>query len=248
MPATSVTIPTRDGACPAAVFRPDGVAEPRPAVLFFMDALGVRPAMNELCERIASWGYVVLYPDLFYRVGPYEPADPKQLFGDAAYRQAWFGKYVAAANQANVRSDAAAWLDWLAAQPFVKAPKVGTVGYCMGGGLALGTAGNYPDRIAAAASYHGGRLATDAPDSPHLVAKTTKARVYVAGAENDTSFPDDMKERLAAAYRDAGVDATIETYAGGRHGFVPRDMPVYDAALAQRHDETLRALFARALG
>jgi carboxymethylenebutenolidase len=116
----------------------------------------------------------------------------------------------------------------------------------MGGFMSLTAAGTYPDRIAAAASYHGGRLATDAPDSPHLLAPKIKARVYVAGAIEDASFPDEQKARLAEALREAGVEHQIETYPA-KHGWVPRDTPVHDAAEAERHYETLFALFDKTL-
>ncbi len=234
-------IPTADGRCEASVIRPEG-AGPWPAVIVYMDAFGVRPAMLAVGERIAARGYVVLVPDLFYRVGPYVAPDPAKLFADAALRGAWFGKYAASASQANVMADTGACLDWLAAAPEVKQSKVGTTGYCMGGGLALAAAAHFPERVAAAASFHGGRLATDAPDSPHRLAPRIKARVYVAGAVDDPSFPDDMKQRLADALAAAGVDHTVVSYEGARHGWVLADMPVYDEAAARRHDEALFAL------
>jgi len=124
----------------------------------------------------------------------------------------------------------------------VKKGGIGITGYCMGGLMSLTAAGTYPDRVAAAASYHGGRLATDAPDSPHRLAPKMKARIYVAGAIEDQSFPDDMKARLEQALTDAGVDHKIETYPA-KHGWVLRDTPVYDAAAAERHWNTLLALF-----
>ncbi|HTN97229.1 MAG TPA: dienelactone hydrolase family protein, partial [Nordella sp.] len=136
--------------------------------------------------------------------------------------------------------------DYLAAQPDVKKSRIGTTGYCMGGLMSLTAAGTYPDRIAAAASYHGGRLATDAPDSPHLLAGKITARLYVAGAIEDGSFPDDMKARLEAALSEAKVDHRIETYPA-RHGWVLRDTPVYDEAAAERHWRTLTDLFAATL-
>jgi carboxymethylenebutenolidase len=111
----------------------------------------------------------------------------------------------------------------------------------MGGLMSMTAAGTYPDRIVAAASYHGSRLATDAPESPHLLAPTMKARVYVAGAIEDTSFPDAMKARLEEALTKAGVDHTVETYPA-KHGWVLRDTPSYDAAAAERHWQTLFAL------
>ena len=138
--------------------------------------------------------------------------------------------------------DTSALLDYLAAQHDVKPGGIGTTGYCMGGLMSLTAAGTYPDRIVAAASYHGGRLATDAPDSPHLLAPRIKARVYVAGAIEDQSFPDDMKARLEAALTKAGIDHKIETYQA-KHGWVFRDTPVYDATAAERHWQTMLALF-----
>src|SRR5262249_18555513 len=161
---------------------------PWPAVLVYMDGIGIRPALFEIGERISSRGYFVLLPDLFYRAGPYVAPDPAKLFGDPAVRAEW-AKFIGSLNQASVMSDTRAFLDFLGAQPDVKQPKVGTTGYCMGGAFSLGAAGHYPDRVAAAASFHGGRLVTDAPDSPHLLAPRMKARVYVAGAIEDPSFP-----------------------------------------------------------
>jgi carboxymethylenebutenolidase len=236
-----VDIPTRDGTCPSYVFRPQNGA-PWPAVLVFMDGLAIRPAMLELGERLATHGYFVLLPDLFYRSGPYEPMDPHSVFSDPEKRKILFEKFFALATPANIMSDTGAFLDYLAAQPDVRPGGIGTTGYCMGGLMSLTAAGTYPDRIAAAASFHGGRLATEAPDSPHLLAPRIEARVYVAGAIEDASFPDDMKQRLADALSHAGVDYTIETYPA-KHGWVFRDTPVYDAAAAERHWRTLVAFF-----
>lgn len=213
-----------------------------------MDAFGIRPALFEIGERIASHGYVVLLPDLFYRVGPYVAPDPASLFADPALRSEWFSKYAASASQANVMADTRTFLDYLGSRPDVKQPKVGTTGYCMGGGLSLAAAGYYPDRILAAASFHGGRLATDAPDSPHLLAPRMKARVYVAGASGDASFPDDVKKRLEDALAAAGVVHTVVTYEGARHGWAVSDMPVYDPAATERHYEALFALLDHSLG
>jgi carboxymethylenebutenolidase len=111
----------------------------------------------------------------------------------------------------------------------------------MGGLMSLTASGTYPDRIVATASYHGGRLATDAPDSPHLLAPKIKSRVYIAGAIEDASFPEDMKERLEQALTSAGVEHTVETYPA-KHGWVFRDTPVFDAAAAERHWRTLLTL------
>lgn len=238
---TKVAIATRDGVCPSYVYRPMGGA-PWPAVLVFMDGLGIRPALLELGERLAGHGYFVLLPDLFYRSGPYEPMNAQTVFTDPEQRKILMEKFVAPATPANIMSDTGAFLEFIAAQPDVKAGAIGTTGYCMGGLMSLTAAGTYPDRIAATASYHGGRLATDAPDSPHLLAPKIKSRVYVAGAIEDTSFPDEMKDRLGDALNAAGVDHRIETYQA-KHGWVFRDTPVYDAAAAERHWQTMLALF-----
>jgi carboxymethylenebutenolidase len=242
---SKIVIKTRDGTCPSYVYQPPGNG-PWPAVLVFMDGLAIRPAMLELGERLSTLGYYVLLPDLFYRSGPYEPMDPHTVFSDPEKRKVLMEKFFAPATPANVMSDTRAFLDFLAAQPQVRPGGIGTTGYCMGGLMSLTAAGTYPDRIVAAASYHGGRLATDAPDSPHRLAPTIRARVYVAGAIEDQSFPDDMKQRLEQALTLAGVDHRIETYQA-KHGWVFRDTPVYDAAAAERHWISLRELLAAKL-
>jgi carboxymethylenebutenolidase len=242
---TKVEIKTNDGVCPGYVYRPDG-AGPWPAVLVFMDGLGIRPAMLEIGERLAGHGYFVLLPDLYYRSGPYAPMNPHTVFADPEQRKVLMEKFFALATPANIMSDTGAFLGFLAAQPDVKPGGIATTGYCMGGLMSLTAAGTYPDRIVATASYHGGRLATDAPDSPHLLAPQIKSRVYVAGAIEDASFPDEMKAVLEEALTAAGVDHTIETYQA-RHGWVFRDTPVYDAAAAERHWQTLLALFEATL-
>ncbi len=234
-----IEIETPDGACPSYVFRPPS-GGPWPAVLVFMDGLGIRPAMLEIGERLATHGYFVLLPDLFHRSGAYEPMDPRAIFSDPEKRR-MRETFLALATPANVMSDTGAFLDFLTHSPDVKPGGTGTTGYCMGGLMSLTAAGTYPDRIVATASYHGGRLASDQPDSPHLLAPRIRSRVYVAGATDDPSFPDEMKARLEEALTHAGVDHRIETYPA-KHGWVFRDTPAYDQAASERHWETLLAL------
>jgi len=234
---SKVEIETEDGTCPSYVYRPTD-SGPLPAVLVFMDGLGIRPAMIEIGERLANYGYFVLLPDLFYRSGQYEPMDPHVVFADPDARKILMERFIALATPATIMSDTRAFLDYLSAQPDVKPEGIGTTGYCMGGLMSLTAAGTYPDRLVATASYHGGRLATDAPDSPHLLAPKIRSRVYVAGAIEDQSFPDDMKERLEEALVKGGVDHKIETYQA-KHGWVLRDTPAYDAAATERHWQTL---------
>lgn len=237
---TKVEIDTRDGKCPAYVYRPAGQG-PWPAVLVYMDGVGIRPAMLEVGERLATYGYFVLLPDLFYRVGAYEPMNAKTVFTDPEQRKTLMEKFFPAVSAEKTMSDTATFLDWLAKQPDVKPGKIGTTGYCMGGRMSLIAAGTFPDRIAATASYHGGRVATDDPDSPHLLAPKMKSRVYVAGAIEDPSFTDESKAKLEDALTEAGVDHVIETYPA-KHGWVLTDTPVYDEASAERHWKTLVAL------
>ena len=232
---TSIEIRTQDGTCPALVFEASG-----PSVLLFIDGVGMRPAMHELGERLAREGYRVLMPDLFYRLGPYTAPDPKQLFSDPAARMAWFTRVSATTNAENLMRDTGAYLDWLGG------PKVGVTGYCMGGRMAITAAGLYPERITAAAAYHPGNVVTDAPDSPHLLAPRIKASIYVGAAMEDVTFPDEHKQRLAAALTAAGVDHVIETYQA-RHGWVASDTHVHDPEATERHWQTLLALFARTL-
>jgi carboxymethylenebutenolidase len=237
MGSTQIAITTRDGSCRSFVYRPAGKG-PWPAVLMFMDGIGIRPAMLEVGERLASYGYYVLLPDLFYRSGLYQPMNARTVFTDPDQRKTLMEKFFALATQAKIMADTQAFLDFLAQQADVQPGPVGVTGYCMGGLMALTASGTYPDRISACATYHGGRLASDAPDSPHLLAPRVKARVYVAGAIEDRSFPDEMKQRLEDALTEAGVDHTIETYPA-KHGWVFRDTPAYDAEACERHWETL---------
>jgi len=240
---SELEITTRDGRCPGYVWRPSGHG-PWPAVLVYMDGIGIRPAMLEVGERLATHGYFVLLPDLFYRSGRYAPMNAKTVFTDPAERKVLMEKYLSLVTPANVMADSEAFLAWLASQSDVRRGPIGTTGYCRGGLMSLTAAGTYPDRVAVAASYHGGNLATDAPDSPHRLAPRIRARVYVAGAIEDASFTDEMKARLEQALTDAGVDHLIESYPA-KHGFVLRDTPSYDPAAAERHWETLLALLDR---
>jgi len=243
MPRTAIAIDTPDGSCPLSLFEPEAKG-PWPAVIFYMDGLGIRPALFDMGERMARAGYLVLLPDLFYRTGPTEPDEGRRmLFGSDETRRAWFDKHIAPLTVDRAMRDTAAMLDFLDDRLDVTSPGIGTTGYCMGGRFSLAAAGNFPGRVAAAASYHGSRLVTEDPDSPHRLAPQMRARVYVAGAVEDAGFTDDMKRQLEEALAAANVEHTVETYPGARHGWVPADTPVHDPAAAERHWQTLFALF-----
>jgi len=244
MPHEQITISAQDGQCNAHVLTPDGPG-PWPAVIFYMDAFGIRPAMLEMAAHLAGAGYVVLLPDLFYRYGSYGPLVPKEvLAGDF---RATIGPIMSTTNNRKAAEDTAAFLATLDSRPDVAGPRVGTVGFCMGGGMALTAAGTYPERIAAAASFHGGNLATDDPLSPHLLAPKIKAELYVAGADRDHSYPPEMAARLEAALSEAGVTYVSEIYAGKLHGWMKPDMPVFDADAAAVGWRALLDLYARTL-
>ena len=239
-----VSIRTGDGECPALVLTPDGSGQ-WPAVIMYMDALGIRPAIRDMGARLAANGYVVLVPDLFYRFGPYEAMDPKAVF--AGDFRAIIGPMMSTTDNQKAAKDTGAFIAYLDTRDDVRRPKIGTVGFCMGGGMALTAAGTFPDRIAAAASFHGGNLATDAPTSPHLLAPRIKAEVYVAGADNDQSYPPEMAERLERALMDAGVRHRSEIYKGAAHGWMKPDFAVYDEDAAERGWAAMLDLFERCL-
>lgn len=238
-----VDLRTDDGICPTHVFKPEGGGH-WPGVVFFMDGLGVRPALFEMGERMAQGGYHVILPDLYYRSGFAAPG--ARLFSDRAILEEWKTRVLPTVSIANIMRDMPAYFAHLDAHAASPRDRIGTTGYCMGGRLSLAAAGHFPDRVAAAASYHGGGLATGAPDSPHRLAPVMHARVYVAGAKEDSGFDDAQKRRLEEALTEANVDHRVETY-DARHGWVPTDTPAHDAAAAERHWETLLALFGDTL-
>lgn len=244
MSQQQVSIQTKDGVCKAWILTPDGKG-PWPGVIFYMDGFGIRPTMVEMANHIAKQGYLVLLPDLFYRFGPYGPYDPKEVMkGDF---RAIMGPLMASTDNHKAAEDTASFLSYFESRDDVVRDKVGTVGFCMGGGMALTAAGYYSDRIVAAASFHGGNLATDLPTSPHLVVPKIKAEVYVAGADKDHGYSPEMAQRLEDALTKAGVRHKCEVYEGKMHGWMKPDMPVYDAQAAERGWRELFALYKRTL-
>jgi carboxymethylenebutenolidase len=244
MSQEQVAIQAKDGPCQAWVFTPEGQG-PWPGVLFYMDAFGIRPGMKQMAQHIADQGYVVLLPDLFYRHGPYGPFDPAEVMkGDF---RAVIGPIMSSTDNHKAAEDTAGFLAYLDTRPDVSGGAVGTVGFCMGGGMALTAAAYYPQRVAAAASFHGGRLATDQPVSPHLLVDRIEAEVYVAGADHDQSYPPEMAAQFEAALRDAGLRYKHEIYTDKLHGWMKPDMPVFDAEAAERGWAELFALYARTL-
>ena len=246
MPRLELNITTSDGICPASLFTPSTGTGPWPGVIFFMDGLGIRPSQCEMGQRLADAGYAVLLPDAYYRQGPYEPINPAAIFADPEARAALMQRVGSLTRERKI-ADTQAYLACLATRPEVRGQKFGATGYCMGGHAALTAAGAFPEKFAATASFHGGNLGADSPDSPHQFAKAIRARVYVAGAIDDPSFSEDQKMRLEQALTSAGVDHVIETYEGAYHGFAVRDLPVFNPVAAERHWVALLKLFAETL-
>ena len=236
-----IDVPTPDGTLDCYTFTPpDG--GPWPAVLVYMDAFGIREQLGEMAERLAAHGYFVAVPNLYYRTGAFAPFDRQAVLAEGPERDR-FKSMIQSINSTLVMRDTSAVIAALDRQEGVRRGSIGVVGYCMGGGYALTAAATFPDRVAVAASFHGGSLATDKPDSPHTLAPRIRGRVYVGAAEIDPSFPPDQQERLARALSEAGVDHRIEIYEGAKHGFAVTGHLVYDRAASERHWKRLIELF-----
>lgn len=240
-----ISIPTTDGECPTHVFIPEGKSS-SPAVIIYMDAFGMRPAMLDVAKRLAENGYLALLPDLFYRSGDYHIPPPREAFAGGDLMKI-IGPFMAATGPEKAAKDTRYFLDYLDTRSDVRGHKVGTVGFCMGGGMALASAGTWPDRVAAAASYHGGGIASDKTDSPHLLAPQMTAEIYVAGADNDESYPPEMADRMEEALANAGVEHRCEIYEGALHGWMMPDFPVYNQDASERGWREMLALFDRNL-
>jgi carboxymethylenebutenolidase len=241
MPCLDVQVPAADGHSNGTLHVPEGDG-PWPGVLVFPDAGGVRETFRQMGDRLAGMGYVVLIPDIYYRGGQWAPFDVATLFTDDEER-ARMRRLVAALTNEAIIADAGAYGDFLLARPEVTGSAIGTTGYCLGGRMSLIAATGLGHKIAAAASFHGGRLAVaDDPSSPHLAADRITATVYVAGAEDDGSFTAGQAALLESALTGAGVDHTIEFYPA-RHGFAVPDNPTYDALASDRHWAALRELY-----
>jgi carboxymethylenebutenolidase len=238
----TLEIVTADGTAPARLFEPSGGG--KAGIILYMDIFGPRPALDQMAERMASQGYTVLVPDLFYRIGAYGPFDPRTAFSVEETKNQLRGM-VAATPQAMTMADTGYFIEALS-EAGVTGP-IGTVGYCMGGSRALNAAAAHPDRIKLAASIHGGNLASDAEDSPHRNAGRIKAMVYVGCAGVDGSFPPEQSARLAEALRVAEIDHIIENYVGKAHGWAVPDHSVYDEQGAERHWKRLLQLFEETL-
>jgi carboxymethylenebutenolidase len=236
-----VTITTPDGSCDAYFVHPaSGTA---PGVLLWPDIFGRRPAMHQMAKRLAESGFSVLVVNPFYRT----QKAPTAAKG-AATPIPDLMPLARGLNETTQMTDAKAFIAWLDQQPSVaKNKKVGTQGYCMGGPIAFRTAAAVPDRVGAVASFHGGGLVTDQPNSPHLQASKTKAQFLVAVAANDDQRAPTEKDVLKETFAKANLPAEIEVYTGAAHGWCPPDSGVYNEPQAEKAWSRLLALYTKAL-
>lgn len=247
MPVSIVDIPTPDGVADAYLAQPEGGGR-HPGVLFLIDAFGLRPAIEQMVQRISSRGYTVLAPNVFYRSGR-APVVSLPDLTDPEARSGLFEKLrplLAELTPERVRADGAAYLDYLAEH--AGAGPVAITGYCLGARLGITIAAAQPQRVAALAGFHGGRLVSEEPDSPHRLVERLQAEVYLGFADQDPSMPAEHIEALERALAAAGVRFRSEVYGGAVHGYTMADTAAHNAEAAERHYENLFALLERTVG
>ena len=240
-----VDVRTPDGVADATLYTPEG-AGPWPGAIMLVDIMGVRPANQGMARRLADAGFAVLLPNIYYRTSRMPVFKTPPTFDEKG--RAHLMEMKATLTPGRMAMDGAAYADFLAAYPGVNArAKLGVAGYCMTGSMAVRTAAARPDRIGAAASFHGGHLCTDAPDSPHLLLPQIKAALYFGHATDDGSMPADAIARFEAALTAWGGRFESETYPA-KHGWTVPGGPVYDEGDAERAWGNLVALFKEELG
>ena len=241
----TIDIATKHGATTTFIVHPEREG-PYPVVLFFMDAPAIREELRDMARRMATAGYYVMLPNLYYRRGVLELKDLPPL-PEAEARARMFD-LMGSISIPLIMCDADALLDFADRDPAASKGKIATIGYCMSGQYAINFAARYPDRVGAAASIYGVQLVTDQADSPHLAAQKAKAELYFACAEHDSYAPLEMVQALDASLKAGTHKAEVELYPGVHHGFAfPQRGAVYDKTAAERHWERLFALWDRTL-
>jgi carboxymethylenebutenolidase len=240
-----IEIRTSDGTSDSVLYRLKDGPE-RPGVIFLTDIGGIRPSQREMARRLAEAGYSVLMPNIFYRTGKPPMLDFPFKAGDERTMKR-LAELSGPLTPEAIGHDASSYVDFLAAQGSVRHGKMGVVGFCFSGAVALRTAAARPDRIAAAASFHGGRLFTDAHDSPHLELPRVKAHLYFGHATEDRSMPAEAIEKLNHALEAWGGEYESEVYEGAHHGWTVPDNPAYNQPEAERAFAKLTELFAKTL-
>ena len=246
MPERKLEIAGADGTAQGFLYTQG--AGPFPGVLYLTDIWGIRPANQAMARRVAAQGYAVLMPNIFYRTDklPIMPPGEADITDPAVLRR--LKHLLAAVSADRMRRDAVAYADYLLARPEVSGGKIAVAGYCFSGQFALRAAAAAPEKIAAAASFHGGHLVTDAPDSPHAELPGVKAELYFGHAIEDQSMPPAAIATLDAALKAWGGRYRSEVYEGARHGWSVPGRPVYNQAQSERHFTVLFDLLKRNLG
>jgi carboxymethylenebutenolidase len=241
----TVEIRTKAGAMDSFICHPKRPG-PWPVVLFYMDAPGIREELRDMARRIATVGYYVVLPNLFYRHGERSILSPEVTDPASVEHQRMF-QLMGTLSNALIAEDTQFMLDFIDADPAARKERIAAIGYCMSGPFAVTVAARFPRRIAAAASIHGVALVTDKPDSPHRVTRDVRGEVYFGWAEHDAHAPLDQIAPLRAAFEEAHAKFEIEVYPKTEHGFVFPSRYCYDKPAAERHWERLFELFGRAL-
>jgi carboxymethylenebutenolidase len=240
-----IQIRTDDGVSDGVLYRPEGARAP--GVIHLTDAGGIRPAQCNMARRLAAEGYTLLVPNLFYRTSKVPVFDFTPNWGDARTTKR-LGELSAPLTPEAMERDASKYVNFLAALEYVSDGGIGVVGYCFSGAMAMRTAAARPDKIAAAASFHGGRLFTDASTSPHLALRRIGARLYFGHAVKDKGMPEDAIAKFDRALEAWGGTYESEVYEGALHGWTVPDSPVYNQPQAEHAFEKLGELFAATLG
>lgn len=240
-----IDIRTPDGTVDGFLYRHEDGS--RPGVIHLTDIGGVRSSQKAMASRLAAAGYTVLLPNIFYRSGKPPVIDLSPGFENEGVKKRLAELREPLTPDAQER-DAGAYVDFLAGQEGVSAAGIGVVGYCFAGGMALRTAAARPDRVQAAASFHGGGLYTDAPASPHRLLPRIKARLYFGHAVEDRGMPPEAIEHLGQALAAWGGRSESEVYEGARHGWTVPDSPVFNGLQAERAFARLTGLLAETLG
>jgi carboxymethylenebutenolidase len=241
----TVEIASKDGAITTFIVHPEREGA-HPVVLFFMDAPAIREELRDMARRMASAGYYVMLPNLYYRKGVMELKDLPPLEEKAA--RARMFELMGSISIPMVMDDGDALLNYADRDPAAGKGRIATVGYCMSGQYAINFAARYPDRVGSAASVYGVQLVTDRPDSPHLAAQKAKGELYFACAEHDDYAPMEMVQALDQLVKAKNLNAEVELYDGVHHGFAFPQRKIYDKPAAERHWERLIALYRRRLG